>query len=185
LHGLNGAVRVEVLTDDDSRFADGSRVFPEGSSDVLTVGWVQPDVPGILVRFQEVRTREAAESLRDVYLEVERPVQGLAQGEAYWHEVIGVPVTTSAGESLGTVADVFRAGESEVYVVRGGTRGEVLVPAVRDVVRVFEPAEGRIEIDGEALGLDDEPPTRRARGRRSSRLPRGMVPERADKPADG
>jgi hypothetical protein len=70
-----------------------------------------------------------------------------------------------------------------VYVIRGGRRGEVLVPAVRAIVTVFEPAAGRIEVDAEALGLDEEPPPRRARGRRSSRLPRGAVPQPAAEPA--
>jgi hypothetical protein len=67
LHGLNGAVRVEVLTDEEGRFEDGGRLFAEGTTRPLTIEWVQPDAPGILVRFREVRTREAAESLRDAY----------------------------------------------------------------------------------------------------------------------
>jgi 16S rRNA processing protein RimM len=183
LHGLNGAVRVEVLTDDESRFEEGSRVFPEGSPQTLTVSWAQPDAPGILLRFQEVPSREAAESLRDVYLEIDRPAAGLAEGEAYWHDVMGVPVMTTTGEALGTIADIFRAGESEVYVVRGGPRGEVLVPAVRAVVTRFEPTAGRIEVDGDVLGLEEAAPPRRARGRRSSRLPLGVVPQRVEDPS--
>jgi 16S rRNA processing protein RimM len=176
---------VEVLTDDEARFGVGSIVFAEGSMRPLTVIWVQPDAPGLLVRFGEVRTRETAEQLRDTYLEAVRPLDPLPEGEAYWHEVIGVPVATTAGESLGTVADVFRAGESEVFVVRGGARGEVLVPAVRSIVTTFLPgAGGRIEVDADGLGLDEAPTPRRARGRRSSRLPRGVVPERVDKPSE-
>jgi len=180
LHGLNGAVRVEVLTDDEKRFREGSRVFREGSIDPLDLIWVQPDAPGLLVRFQQVPTRDVAEGLRDAYLEVDRPADALPEGAAYWHEVIGVTVATTAGEALGTVVDIFRAGENEVFVVRGGPRGEILVPAVRAIVTTFRPgAGGRIEIDADALGLD-EPTPRRARGRRSSRLPAGTVPARQE-----
>lgn len=175
LHGLDGAVRVEVLTDHGSRFRAGSRLYPEGSQRALVVSWVQPDAPGLLVRFRQITSREAAELLRGTYLEADRPADGLPAGAVYWHEVIGVPVATSTGEGLGSVADVFRTGENEVFVVTGGRRGELLVPAVRSVVIEFAPAEGRIVVDADALGLEEMMP-RRARGRRSSRLPRGSLP---------
>jgi 16S rRNA processing protein RimM len=168
LHGLRGAVRVEVLSDDPARFAVGSVLHPEGAPDALTVAWSHADGPGLLVRFQEVTDRAAAEGLRDRYLEV---VAGapLPEGEYYWHEVEGATVTSLAGEVLGTVHEVFRAGSAEVFVVRGGRRGEVLVPAVSAVVAELAPREGRIVVDADALGLDEEPAGRRPRGRRTRR----------------
>jgi ribosomal 30S subunit maturation factor RimM len=51
---------------------------------------------------------------------------------------------------------VFRVGESEVYVVRGGARGEILVPAVRSIVLELGPAERRMVVDEAALGLSGE-----------------------------
>ena len=168
LHGLQGGVRVEPLTDDPDRFAAGSRLYPEGTPRRLTVAWSQADAPGLLVRFEEVPTREAAEGLRDVYLEADRPSSGLGRDEYWWHEVVGVSVTTDSGETLGTVDDVFRAGGGEVYVVRGGPRGELLIPAVRAVFREFAPRGGRVVVDADALGLGPLQP-RRPRGRRSSR----------------
>ena len=168
LHGLRGAVRVEVLTDDASRYAPGSVLHAEGASDPLTVVWRREDAPGILVRFREVTSRDAAEGLRDRYLEARAAPDALPEGTYYWHELAGNEVMTTAGEHLGRVEDVFRAGESEVFVVRGGRRGEILVPGVQDVVREFEPRAGRIVVDADALGLDDVTP-RRPRGRRSSK----------------
>jgi 16S rRNA processing protein RimM len=67
---------------------------------------------------------------------------------------VGCSVETSDGRDLGTVIDVFRVGESEVYTVKG-PRGEVLVPAVSTVVRELDPAAKRIVVDADALGLDD------------------------------
>lgn len=173
-HGLRGTVRVEVLTDEEARFEPGSVLHVEGKPEPLTVAWVRPDSPGILVRFEEIPTREAAERLRDAYLEIDAPAGGLPEGAVYWHEVIGASVTTSGGDALGEVVDVFRAGESEVFVVQGAGEGadraEVLVPAVRDVVVEFAPEEGRLTVDADALGLEPPRPRRR-RGRRSSKEP--------------
>jgi 16S rRNA processing protein RimM len=186
LHGLQGGVRIEPLSDEPARFEPGSRVYVEGTDRALTVDWAQADAPGLLVRFREVRTREAADGLRDTYLEAVRPSAPLDAGAYWWHEVVGVPVMTGSGEALGTVDDVFRAGGGEVYVIRGGPRGELLVPAVRAVFREFAPREGRIVVDAEALGLGPLRP-RRPRGRRSSRLERVPVADRPgdDRPADG
>ncbi len=62
------------------------------------------------------------------------------------------PCVTDTGEELGTVADIFRVGEGEVYVVRG-PRGEILVPAVAAVVKELSPADKRMVVDADALGL--------------------------------
>jgi 16S rRNA processing protein RimM len=153
-HGLRGAVRVESLTDRaQERFSVGRSLFVEGGDTPLTIVEAQPDAQGWRLRFAEVADRTAAEALRDVYLEaIVAPGEQLPRGEFYWHEVIGASVTDVDGTSLGKVADVYRAGGAEVIVVRGPA-GEVDVPLVRAVVRIFAPARGEIVVDGEALGL--------------------------------
>ena len=150
VHGLRGAVRVEVLTDNLARFDEGSTLFREASAEPLTVASSHRDGPGLLVRFAEVVDRQSADALRDAYLEAE--IQPLEANEFYWHEIVGCQVTTEDGEDLGVVKDVFRVGESEVYTVVG-PRGEILVPAVGTVVLELNPTEKRIVVDAEALGL--------------------------------
>jgi 16S rRNA processing protein RimM len=106
------------------------------------------------VRFRELPDRTAVERLRGVYLEaIVRPGEALSRGEYYWHEVIGTPVMDVAGNPLGTVRDVYRAGGAEVFVVSGGARGEFDVPAVQAFIRVFAPRRGEIVVDADALGL--------------------------------
>ncbi len=152
LHGLSGAVRVEVLTDTPGRFQPGSILYVEGQDAPLTVDWMGPSKPGLLVRFAELTSREAVEPLRDRYLEVV-PDAPLPEGSWYWHQIVGLEARTTDGEVLGTVREVFRAGAGEVYVIGGGPRGEVLVPAVRGIVTELAPAEGRLVVDAVALDL--------------------------------
>lgn len=128
------------------------------------------DGPGWWLTFREIGDRAAAEVLRDAYLEadVDR-AEALAPGEVFWHEVIGARVLDLAGRELGVVADVYRAGIAEVYVVRGGPVGEFDLPAVRDVVRDFAPERGVIVVDEAVLALDEGPvdaPAPRSRQRR-------------------
>jgi len=161
LHGLNGAVRVEVLTDHpEARFAAGNVLYLEGDTRPLTIDAAQPveDGPGWRLRFREVSDRAASERLREAYLEIEVDRSAdLDPGAAYWHEVIGSSVRDSAGALLGTVADVYRAGENEVYVVRGGPVGEFDMPAVRDVITTFAPERREIVVDEGVLDLGGAP----------------------------
>ena len=153
-HGLLGTMRLESLTDRaEKRFAVGKTLFVEGSDAPLTVVESEPDSLGWRVRFAEVTDRTAAEGLRDAYLEaVVAPGEELPRGEFYWHQVVGASVADVDGSVLGEVVDIYRAGGAEVMVV-SGPAGELDVPLVRSVVRVFAPARGQIVVDGEALGL--------------------------------
>ena len=153
IHGLNGAVRVEPLSDNPDRFAVGSVLFREGDDRRLTILSAHRDGPGLLVRFREVRDRPTADGLRDVYLQAE--AAELPSGTFYWHDIEGCAVVTTQGEELGSVVEVFRVGESEVYVVQG-ERGETLVPAVADVVKDVDIVNKRIVVDRDTLGLDDK-----------------------------
>jgi 16S rRNA processing protein RimM len=174
VHGLRGAVRIEVLTDrPDDRFRPGTILYREGSSDALTIASAEPvaDGPGWRVRFREVATRDAADALRGAYLEtVVHPGGELARGEVYWHEVVGVTVKGLDGADLGTVSDVYRVAENEVYIVTGGPYGAFDLPAVRAFIRIFAPRRGEIVIDPDALDL--RPPRVRPTGDDRPRAPR-------------
>ena len=162
LHGLRGAVRVEVLSDDPERFAVGSVLFVEGDEQPLTIDWTGVSKPGILVRFKDLESRESVEFLRDRYLEA-AVARALPDGTWYWHQLRDLDVRTTDGRQLGKIAEVFRAGENEVYVVRGGPLGEIMVPSVGTVVVELDPEAGHMIIDPVALDLPDKPPRRRRR----------------------
>jgi 16S rRNA processing protein RimM len=172
VHGLRGRLRVEVLTDHpDARFGYGAVLYPEGSDERLTVAEARPvaDGPGWWLDLEEVPDRETAEILRDRYLEAVVSPDELPEGDVYWHEVVGVPVTGLDGTVLGKVDEVYRAGAAEVLVVKGGPAGEFDVPNVAAIVREFAPREGRIVVDTAVLDLDEAPRSRRPRGRRTRR----------------
>ncbi len=169
VHGLRGAVRVEVLTDRPAdRFVAGAVLYREGTNDGLTIAGAEEivDGPGWRIRFREATTRDAADTLRGAYLEAAvRPDDDLTRGSYYWHEVIGTAVRGVDGAELGTVQDIYRVGETEVFVVSGGPLGSFDLPAVRAFIRIFAPRRGEIVVDAEALDL--RPP--RARGAQGDR----------------
>lgn len=187
VHGLLGAVRIEILTDrPEDRYAVGRVLYREGSDDPMTITWSSAvgDGPGWRVQFGEVRDRSAAEDLKGTYLEIDAgPDATLPRGAYFWHEVVGTTVTSTDGTVLGTVRDIYRSGGAEIYIVDGGDYGEFDVPAVRDFIRIFAPRRGEIVVDTEALDL--APPKRRraAADPDRPRAPRRKPGPRQRKPA--
>ncbi len=185
VHGLDGAVRVEVLTDHpEKRFVTGAVLHREGRDEPLTIASAEAvvDGPGWRLRFREIRSRDAADGLRSLYLEaVVLPELELERGAYYWHEVMGATVRGLDGADLGTVRDVYRIGENEVFVVEGGTVAPFDLPAVRAFIRVFAPRRGEIVVDADSLDL--RPAKSKTADPDRPKAPRRTGPRRKSSPA--
>jgi 16S rRNA processing protein RimM len=108
------------------------------------------------LQLRGIETMTAAETLRDVDVAIplaEAPP--LAEGEFFVADVVGLRAVTTTGRALGTVVEVLSTGANDVYVVRGDA-GEVLIPAIRDVVTSIDPAAGLLQIEPMAGLLPDE-----------------------------
>jgi 16S rRNA processing protein RimM len=141
--GLAGAFRIEPLTDRPDRLVVGALLFLEGEANPLRITAREAGGRVPVLSLEGVADREAAEALAGRYLEVE--AEPLPDGSWYWHELVGLRVADPAGRPLGTVVEIFRAGENEVYRVEG-PHGELLLPAIRDVVLAIDVAAGSMTV---------------------------------------
>jgi 16S rRNA processing protein RimM len=142
--GLAGAVRVEVLTDRPERLAPGALLYLEGEHEPRRVAEAETGGRHPVIRLEGVERREQAEALNGRYLEVD--AEPLPEGNYYWHQIVGLQVRDEAGTELGTVVEVFRAGENEVYRVESDGEPELLLPALRDVVLAIDLEAGTMII---------------------------------------
>jgi 16S rRNA processing protein RimM len=145
--GLAGSIRIEALTDHPERLAEGESIWIEDEAEqrsILEAGW-GGRVP--FIRLEGISDREAAERLVGRYLEA--PANALPADTYYWHQLIGLTAVDEAGSEMGQVVEVFRAGENEVYRIEG-PNGELLIPALREVVRSIDLAAGRMVVRYEA-----------------------------------
>ena len=102
---------------------------------------------GVVLRLDSVASRDAARALDGTYLYVpEAQAVALPQGEYFVHQIVGLAVVTSGGDHLGTIAEVLPTGSNDVYVVRG-PRGEVLLPATKEVVLQVDLAAGTMLVE--------------------------------------
>jgi 16S rRNA processing protein RimM len=138
-HGIRGEVKVEVLTDFPERFKPGVHAFlgvgtEDSEARRVKIVAARPHKGGFLVKLDIVPDRNAAELVRNRYLLIPAAdAMPLGEHENYLHDLMGLEVETTDGQHLGELREVLFTNANDVYVVRGPA-GEVLLPAIRDVV---------------------------------------------------
>ncbi|MAE71710.1 MAG: 16S rRNA processing protein RimM [Gemmatimonadetes bacterium] len=144
-HGLRGELRVAPLSDLPGRLEELEQVdlMPKGGGAVERIRVVESRPHGkvLLMSLEGVCDRDAAEALRGCDLTVPGDeLPELPADEFYAFDLIGARVETEEGETLGTVAEIIGSAGANVIVVRGGARGELLLPASRGIVPRVDPA---------------------------------------------
>ena len=141
-HGVSGEVAVLPLSEVPSRFEPGSTVFAgESEERPLRVVAARPHRQRLLVSFQGIDDRAQAESLRGEYLfVVASSAPQLPAGQYWTHQLIGCDVKTENGAPIGRIREIIHTLANDVWAATGPL-GEVLIPALKDVV---------VEVDLEA-----------------------------------
>jgi len=146
-HGVRGEVAVQPLSEVESRFQRGSVLLLGPAGDRrLTVREARSHGHRLLVRFEEIADLGEAESLRGRLLLVRADDAPPLPADRYWvHELVGLEVLTEMGRTLGKIREVLHNPANDVWLVEGDD-GEVLVPALRDVIAEVDPMAGRVVI---------------------------------------
>jgi 16S rRNA processing protein RimM len=143
-HGVNGDLVVEPMAPASSLIA-GTQVTITSVEYEITQSL--PDGRFVRMKLAGVETREQAQALRGAYLQVrEGDLAALPEGEYYRFQLIGLAVHSVDGREIGRVTGVLSAPENDIYVVSGPS-GEVLIPAVNDVVQEINLPSGLITIE--------------------------------------
>lgn len=150
-HGLRGEVAVTYSSNRPERSAPGAVCF--AGERELVIASARPHQGKVLVRFEGVSDRTAAEALQGRELTAE-PLGDdveLDDDEFWIHELVGARVVDRAGADLGTVTGVEANPAHDLLVLSGGA----LVPMVFVVeqrvdddaaVVVIDPPEGLFDL---------------------------------------
>lgn len=151
-HGLKGALKLELYTDDpDGRFVPGA-VFtlqvPEASPwhgrtvTVREFRWMNSHP---VVFLEDIDDRDAAEGLVRAILWIDQDETEPAEDDAWYdHQLIGLDVVRD-GRVVGRVARVDHLPAQDLLIVQvGDSDDEVLVPFVTAIVPEVDLAGGRV-----------------------------------------
>jgi len=143
--GVKGEVKVEVMTDFPDRFSPGEEVHINGCP--MRIEKSRWHKWRAIIKLGTVDSVEAAEKLRGRWLEIpSSKLRPLPQDQYYQFQLIGLEVLTTEGQHLGRIADILPTGSNDVYLVQGEL-GELLIPAIEDVVKSVELEKGRIVVE--------------------------------------
>ena len=88
-----------------------------------------------------------AELLRDKEVSIyAEDLPELEEEEYYVADLIGLPVYDEEGNKIGTFKDSLQTGSNDVYLVTAPGKKDVLIPALKEYVKLISPAEGKIVV---------------------------------------
>jgi 16S rRNA processing protein RimM len=152
-HALGGELRVAPFSPTARNLQRGRPVFLAGARRVIMRARL--DREAWILKLEGITKRDEVEALRGELLEVPDREVVRDDDESYFvHEIIGLRVETVDGRTLGTVRDVIQTGANDVYVVQRDA-GEVLVPAISEVVDAIDIENGLLRITPLAGMLDE------------------------------
>jgi len=144
-HGLRGEVRAILLTEFPERFGSLREVCLGEEGQPVPLERYRFHRGQVVLKLGGCDTRNQAEELRKVLVQV--PLDEtvpLPEGTYYIYQILGLQAWTEEDEFLGEVAEVLETGANDVYVLRGGPHGEILVPALESVVLEIDLERGRM-----------------------------------------
>ena len=158
-HGIKGEVRVQAITDfPEKRFAPGATVyaFQKGKDPVaLTVKSHRKHKQFDLLSFEGMEDINLVEPLKQADLKIAEDQQdGLADGEYYYHQIVGLNVVDLDGNSIGKIKEIMESGANDVWVIQRAGKKDLLIPAIKDVVKDVQIENHQVIIDM-LDGLDD------------------------------
>ncbi|MFC1869986.1 ribosome maturation factor RimM [Chloroflexota bacterium] len=143
--GIQGKLKVKVLTDFPQRFTPGVEIYI--NRQLMTIDSTAWHKGKAIIKLNTIDCREDAERLEGQLLEIHHSqLQALPDEEYYYFQLIGLEVWTTVGKLLGNITDILAAAGNDNYVV-SGAEGEILIPAISDVVKSVDLNQGRMMVE--------------------------------------
>ncbi|MGN5635701.1 ribosome maturation factor RimM [Streptomyces sp. AC154] len=158
-HGIKGEVTVEVRTDEpELRLGPGAVLATEpASTGPLTIETGRVHSGRLLLRFEGVRDRTAAEALRNTLLISEVDPEELPEDpeEFYDHQLMDLDVVLADGTEIGRITEITHLPSQDLFIVERPDGTEVMIPFVEEIVSEIDLEEQRAVITPPP-GLIDE-----------------------------
>lgn len=158
-HGIKGEVTVEVRTDEpELRLGPGAVLATEpASTGPLTIETGRVHSGRLLLRFEGVRDRTAAEALRNTLLIADVDPEELPEDpeEFYDHQLMDLDVVLADGTEIGRITEITHLPSQDLFIVERPDGTEVMIPFVEEIVAEIDLEEQRAVITPPP-GLIDE-----------------------------
>lgn len=148
--GNKGEVKVIPLTDSIDRFDKLTDVFiREGNIEkLLKINNLKTKKNAVILKFEDIDNIEKAKILVPSFLKVKRSNAVKLPKDTYFiFDIIGLEVYTNQNELLGKVDNIISTGSNDVYLVKNKNKKEILIPAIREIIKNIDVKKKRITIN--------------------------------------
>ena len=145
-HGLEGLLRVRFFSQSETSLLNAETVcfkLATGEIHRLSVLSVRPHKNVFLLKLAGLTDINQAEPFRDAGIYISKDALIREEDEYFWFELVGLKVFSNADAFLGVVSQIIPVGNTEIYVIKNGTR-EILIPASREVVKEIDLENGKM-----------------------------------------
>jgi 16S rRNA processing protein RimM len=139
---FKGQVKIQPLTDDIMRFKKLKKVFLQTDDkkiphEVESVTFLNNRF--VVLKIKGIDSERKAKELISKYVFIHRDdAVKLPEGRYFICDIIGLDVFTEQEEYIGKITDVLETGANDVYVVKRVGKADVLLPAIKQVIKVID-----------------------------------------------
>ena len=136
--GLKGLLKVKPFTDDITKFNNLKTIYVVIKKELkeFRIEHVRFSKNMVFLKLKGIDDIQTAENYRNLYLKIKRDKDEKMEADSYYIvDIIGCKVITDENIELGRVDDVFSTGSNDVYVVKDETGKQILLPAIKDVIK--------------------------------------------------
>jgi len=147
-HGVRGGLKLVSFFELEDLLAHLDQVWlvKADQEESYSVEWVRGGDRFHILKLQDVDDLTAAGHLRDWEVAVSKDkLPPLSAGKYYSFQLVGLTVVTESGDVVGEIRGVWSTPAHDVYRV-WSKKGEVLIPAVKEIVRDIDLEQGRVLI---------------------------------------
>lgn len=148
--GNKGEVKVVPLTNSIDRFRKLTDIFIKKGNNkkLLNINNLKIKKNTVILKLEGIENIEKAEMIVGSFLEVKRSNAIKLPKDTYFiFDIIGLEVYTNENELLGKVDNIISTGSNDVYVVKNENKQEILIPAIREVIKNIDLEKKRININ--------------------------------------
>lgn len=149
-NGLKGFIKIMPFTDDITRFDDLDSILVD--KDGIFVEYKMEEVRYyknmVLMKLKDIDTIEQAVKLKGLYIKINRKdAVELPENSYFIVDLLGSEVYTVENQLLGKLEDIFPTGSNDVYVVKDELGKQILIPALKTVVKTIDVSNKKIIVE--------------------------------------
>ncbi len=136
-HGYKGLLKVIPITDFPERFHKLKKVLADNGKKIteLEIMNCTPYKQYYIFKFEGITSMEEAKTYSGSWMKIpENEVYPLPEGVYYHFQLLGLDVFDIEVGRIGKITEILETGANDVYVVKSEDSGEILLPAIKDVI---------------------------------------------------